>query len=395
MQLETMSSEELAASFLEKNQNQNSPVQKTNALEPLFFGGKSSEQLAAEFEQNKNNPDLAPDAVQKTPEQIAEAAAVKAELEANKKPSNKTKLDDSFKQGLDRLFKEQKLNPYSDGTETGYVLPETFEEVLELIEDNKNSWIESAKNEDKQKVFEEFLSTQTPAFQFLIQNSNKYRNPEELIPLLTAVGNQEFSDSLDITEEADQETIIRSVLSLQGLQLSAIEDEISDLKERGRLESRASSLKPVLDKYNEQKTQVILQEKAVQEEKDQKFWNDYYSSLEETLFKAKEIDGIKLKTEHKQTIAKILVPDDSIGGLPIYTIIDNLIAKKDFVTLSKIALLGSDAKLFDSYFVGEKANKKADGIQKVLRQSGVSANPTEGDHESKLQTIQKSKYGFY
>jgi hypothetical protein len=406
MEIGMMSAEELAKSYSNQQdptKNQNEPQKVGDQFQKFqqaqIVGDKSAEELAAEFAEGKQKPNSNVDDSTKTEEEKAaeEAAKVQAELEAKKAGRPKTKLDDSFKQGLDKLFKEDKLNPFSDGTETGYIVPETWEDVLEVIDENKKIWEENSKAKDKQELLDELLASKSPAWQFVMQHAETYRDPAELVPLLTAVQNIEYSESLDLAVEADQIKIIKATLSLQGLSASDIEDEVSDLKERGRVEAKATALKPILDKYNESQVDKILKEKEEKEEKKKVFWNSYYQSLENSVFKAKEIDGVKLKNEHKQLIASTLIPDEELGGLPIYTIIDKLVAAGNFKVLSKIALLGIDEKLFDNYFLTSKADKKVDGIQKVLRQSGTSANTSEFDSEdtSKPKPIKRPQYGFF
>lgn len=398
MEIGTMSAAELAQSFANQNQDTQSTQQTQNQQVqqhiPVEITGKSAEELAKEFQNGIQTTTNSGE--QKTPEQLAEEAKIKAENEAKGDEKPKTKLDDSFKNGLDLLFKEQKLNPYSDGTEAGYIIPETFEEVLELIEDNKKSWVESAKTADRQELLDEVLSTKSPAWQFLIKNAELYKDPAELVPLLTAVQNQEYSYSLDVSNTEDQEKIIRASLSLQGLPVSSIEDEIADLKDRNKLESRATALKPILDKYNEQQTQRVLLEKQQEEVKNQAFWNTHYQNLEETVFKSKDLDGVKLENQHKQLIASVLLPDEKLGGLPIYTMIDDLVAKGNFKTLAKIALLGSDEQVFDNYFLTKKAEKAAGAVQRVLRQNGTTSNSTEFDDQGqKVKPIKKPSYGYF
>lgn len=408
MDIGTMSAEELALSFStvqNQNQNNNPPNTPINtppvSTTPIEVATKSSEELALEMAENAKvhvNEDGTP----KTPEQIKadeDAAKVQADLEAKKNPGGrpKTKLDDSFKQGLDKLFKEQKLNPYSDGTETGYIIPDTWEEVVELIEDNKKDWTEASKAKDKQELFEEILATKSPAWQFVIENSQSFKDPADLIPLLTAVQNIEYSAALDPEKPEDQEKIIRASLSIQGIPTESIESEIEDLKERGKLQSRSVDLKPVLDKYNQAQAAKILEEKEVENKKKEAFWNDYWQSLETTVIKAKELDGVKLKNEHKQLIASAIIPNEEIGGLPIYTMIDKLVAEKNFKALSKIVLIGTDEKIFDTYFLTEKVENKVDKVQKVLRKIGTTSTPAETDVEdtTKPRTIKKSGYGYF
>lgn len=391
-----MSAEELANSYSGQNQNQNQPKlgDEFNKFQSApIVGDKTAEELAAEFESGKQkvvdtNEEDDKEKV-KTPEEIA------AEAEKNKGGRPKTKLDDSFKQGLDKLFKAQKLDPYSDGTETGYIVPETWEDVIELLDENKKNWSESVKSTSKEDLLNEILATKSPAWQFLLQNADTYSDPAELVPLLTAVQNEEYSNSLDPTSPDDQEKIIRSAFLIQGLTTEAIQSEIEDLKERGKLENRAKDLKPILDRYNESQTEKILQQKQEEELKKTQFWNGYYQSLEQDIFKSKDLDGAKLKMEHKQLIASALIPDKELGGLPLYTMIDNLVAKGNFKVLSKIALLGMDEKLFDTYFLTQKADKKAESVQKTLRQQGTNSNPIDFESdEQKPKTIRKP-YGYF
>lgn len=395
-----MSSEEFAKSFIPQGTNQNQSnldqsASQTGAIPQQVVGGKSSEEMAAEAIKNAENPDN----TGKTVEEIAaeaEAKKIKLELEEKGKAGRpKTKLDDSFKQGLNKLYQEKKLNLFSDGTETGYTVPETWEDVLEVLDENKKIWAESSKAKDKEELLSEILATKSPAWQFILQHAETYKDPAELVPLLTAVQNIEYSASLDPTKETDQVKIIRATLSIQGLPTTDIESEIEDLKERGKLETRATALKPVLDKYNESQADKILQKKQEEDLKKDAFWNNYYQNLEDTIFKAKEFDGVKLKNEHKQLIAAQLIPDEKLGGLPIYTIIDNLISEGNFKILSKIALLGVDEKLFDSYFLTKKVDKAAEGVQRVLRQSGTSATTTDFEDDSTKPKPIKKPYGFF
>lgn len=392
-----MSAEEFAKSFSQnqnqnQGQNQGQQQQQNNQVTQEVTGNKSAEEIAEEFKKGlQNSTDNT-----KTPEEKAEDERKTAELAAAEAAkANKVKLDDGFKQTLDKLFKENKLSPYSDGTETGYVLPETFDEVLELIEDNKKSWIESAKAKDQEELIEEVLSKKSPAWQFLIKNSELYENPADLVPLITAVQNQEYSNNLDPTNEADQEKIIRASLSIQGLPASAIEEEITDLKERDRLGKKASDLKPVLDKYNAEQTAKELGKKTEENKKTKEFWDKYYNNLEETVFKSKDLDGVKLKNEHKQLIASALIPNDEIGGLPIYSIIENLVATGNLKVLSKMTLLGLDESLFDNYFITNKADKKAESVQRVLRQQNTGSGSSDSDQAQKINPIKKSSYGYF
>jgi hypothetical protein len=217
-----------------------------------------------------------------------------------------------------------------------------------------------------------------------------------MIPLLQSVRQEDDFANLDTTNEQHQEYIIANALQLQGLDQDTIIDEIADLKQRGKLEERSNKLKPILEKYSAEQTQIVLQQQEEKNAKDQAFWNNHYNKLNTDLISAKDIDGLKFKQDDKNLIANVLLPNQELGGLPIYTIIDNLVGEGNIKLLSKLALLAANEEAFDNYYGVQKIQQNTKSLQRTLR-SAVKANSDNDDFEvqKSTQLFQKNNYGNF
>jgi hypothetical protein len=284
------------------------------------------------------------------------------------------------KEVLDEFFNSEKLIPFVNDKDE-IIYPSTVKEFESLIESNKEHWAK-------------YKATISPAMKFVLEQSSNFRTPDELIPLLQSVSNQDYLSNLSLDEESDQELIVRKGLEIQGLPVNAIDDEIEYLKDNNRLYSRAEALKPLTEQHQLQVTNAILKEKQVALENQKVFWSNYYESFEKDFYNVPNIEGIKLKTEDKNRIASLILPSQEMGGVPLYNLIDKLIENRDVVTLSKIALLSEDPKLFDTYYGAAKSDKVAESLQLKLR-SSISASSSQEAAPQEPQKKQTPRYGFY
>lgn len=286
----------------------------------------------------------------------------------NSNPTVET-LEESDLKGINLLIQEGKLFPLED--QNGNIIPiKTKQDLIELVDSNN----EYFRNQAYQNLEQQVYQTKSPVWQTLLKYAEDARDISEIAPLFNVIQESYQTAQFDTTVPEDQENIIRMYGALQGLDENTIEEDITDLKERGKLEDRATKLKPTLDQYNEQRVQQVMYQKQVEEQQKAQYLQNYYNSVLENVIKPESVAGIRLTNEHKQLIASTLVPDPQIGGLPIYAIIDNLLQQGNFETLSKIALMATDPKSFDNYYsnrVGESINAT---IQKKLRTSHQSQN---------------------
>lgn len=273
-------------------------------------------------------------------------------------------LEETDLRSINLLIQEGKLFPMEDAQ--GNVLPiKTKQDLIELIDSNNEYFRQQAYT----NVEEQIYKTKSPVWQTLLKYAEEARDISEIAPLFNTIQESYMEAQLDPSNPEHQEEIIRIHGSLQGLDEQTIIDDIQDLKERGKLEERATKLKPSLDNFNQQRIQQAIAQKEYEEQQKAAYLQNYYTSVLENVIKPETVGGLKLNEQHKQLVASTLVPDPELGGLPIYSIIDNLLQQGQFDILSKIALLATDPKSFDNYYSTKIDGNVAAALQKRLRTS--------------------------
>lgn len=137
----------------------------------------------------------------------------------------------------------------------------------------------------------------------------KGANPKEYFNTLSSIEN--FSQ-LDLTQESNQEIVVKQTLLEQGFDNEDVEAEIEKLKNYGDLEDTAKRHHKVLVKKEatklqqlEQKAQLELQQKAMMREQ---YQNNVQAVLQEKL-KTKEFDGIPLNPKLAGELQDFLLVD--------------------------------------------------------------------------------------
>ena len=381
-----MSVDDILSQFSEaQSTNQNAPevVVTTPGTNPLDIAGVNN------TTESKSVEDLLQEIVpEDTP---TEEKGDPAGTPASTKGRPKDKLDNSELASIQLLIDSGRIQPWvNDKNEV--ILPSTRQELLELMDEN----LETINQNSYQTVAEQFYQTKSPVWQQLLKYSETARSLDEVAPLFAAMQDMETVQSLDINDEAHQEYIIRQHGLLNGLDADTIDADIEDLKERGKLQERAEKFKPGLDKYNEQIVQQELYKKQQEEQQKQYLLQSHYNNVVENIMNRKEIGGIKMKDADRQYIASTLVPDENLGGLPIYTLIDNLLQRGDFDTLARIALLSTNPKIHDSYYNTKNSNEVAASLQRTLRTAnattiGSVVNDDYSNSQKPTNWIDKSK----
>lgn len=360
---------------------------KNESIDAIFeqFSPKGESQVAEQAQEPQVQGELPKEEEPKEEEPKQEEQVVELSEEVSQ-----------FYKGFEeKLFQDGLLLPFED-QDGNKIVPQSLDDIAELVKANKEQWIEEAKTQDKEALLQEIYQTQSPAFKFLMDNAQYFESAEDMIPLLQSVQAQDDAASYSLETEEGQEAIIRTSLQLQGFDTQYINDEIQDLKDRDRLEASATKLKPSLDKVLDDRTQLILQEQAKKNYELQVFWNNHYNRLNDGLLNAKEVDGMNISKEHKTLIASSLIPDQQLGGLPLYSMIDNLITQGDITKLAKIALIATDDAAFDNYYGSKKSSQIAKGLQKTLRTNltSKSSEPDKGQQQGKTKT-EEIGHGFF
>ena len=351
----------------------------------------SSEEYAEFLKQSSPAPEVTPEPKTEEP---APVAVEPQETPVEEPTEISEELQGFYSQFGEKLFNEDLLLPFQDENGEGHLIPKSIDDIAELVRANKDRWIEESRTNDKEALLQEIFQSSSPAFQFIAQNAHHFNSPQELIPLIQSVQAQDYVAELSLEDENDQAEIIRQALLIQGLDSQTIEDDIQDLKERGRLEERATRLKPTLDKFNQDRTQQILEQQAQVNHQNQVFWNNYYGLLNQDLLSASDIDGMNLTKEDRVAVAQTLVPNQQTGEIPIISIIDELISNGDIKTLAQISLIAQNKDVFDQYYGSKKATQVAKGLQKVLKTNLKSSSTQETVVEPKQSTKSLNNLGW-
>ncbi len=360
MEANSMSVEEILAQF-DKTQP-TPPAQQTTVKVPDNTVGVKLDQVVTPVDNNLSVDDI----INGTEDITNQDPAQTEPVQKGRPPKeNLTKTDLNT---IKILIDSGQIQPWVDDKTNTVILPQTKEELIELMNQN----IETISENNYRTVEDQFYTSKSPVWQALLQQSEKARSLDDVAPLFQKIQTYEAGVALDLENIEHQEEVIKQNGLIQGVPISAIMSDIADLKERGKLKERAEAIKPNLDKYNELQIQNDIIARENRERADAIAYQTHVDNVINRIIIPKDIAGIKFKDEHKQLIASTLIPDESIGGLPIYAIIDNLVKRGEFEHLAQIALLATDRKSYSNYFGNQVANQVASGLQKKLRDSNQS-----------------------
>lgn len=195
-----------------------------------------------------------------------------------------------------------KLNVFTKEEGEEDVAIKTPEEFLERFNyEKKKGAIETVNNfigqfgEDYQNAFEAIFV--------------KGVDPQEYF---TTFNNIHNVAEMDLTQESNQEAIVRQFYTDQGLQAEAIKNKIEKLKSYGDLEEESKNLHEVLVKKEAQKLSKMEQESQVKLQQQQSIKEQYVKNVQNVLqekLKAKEFDGIPLNPKFAQEVQDFLVTE--------------------------------------------------------------------------------------
>lgn len=254
------------------------------SLQDFLLGGDDEEE-----EEEEEAP--APKATKKTEAPAEEAEEGGEEGEEQEVSQFEALAKDLFKLGV-----------FSQGEDEEEVSISTPEEFLERFnEEKKKGAIETLNNfigqfgEDYQNAFEAiFVKGVDPKEYFGAYN--------------TAVS---FSE-MDLSNEANQVTIIKQALADQGFDAEDINSEVERLKNYGDLETVATKHHKVLVKKEAQKLQQMEQQAERELQQKQMVKQQYVQNVQTVLqdkLKAKEFDGIPLNPTLANELQDFLLVD--------------------------------------------------------------------------------------
>jgi hypothetical protein len=195
--------------------------------------------------------------------------------------TDKSGLVNTFK----KLIEDEKIFAFEDDKP---IEEYTEKDFIELLDANFAEKERILKEKTPVEFFESLPKEMQYAAKYIADGGT------DLKGLFNALGRVEEVKALDITNEVDQERIIRTYLTATKFgDEKEINEEIQSWKDLGKLEAKAKGFKPKLDQMQEAQVQAtIAQQEATkkkQKEAGEKFVDNVYTAL-----KTGEINNLKL-----------------------------------------------------------------------------------------------------
>jgi hypothetical protein len=263
---------------------------------------------------------------------------------------------------VNKLIEKGQLVPFDDDKPLEEYSTKDFEELLEANFTERENKI----RQDTPREFFEALPEE-------LQYAAKYvaDGGQDLKGLFKALSQVEEMRQLDVTDNSDQEQIVREYLRATNFGNSEeIEEEIDSWKDMGSLESKARKFKPKLDKMQES---IVAQRVAQQEQmrkKQQQAAEAYMNNVYQTLTPG-ELNGVKLDKRTQALLYNGLVQPQypSISGKNT-NLLGHLLEKYQYVEprhdlIAEALWLLSDP---DGYKSKIKEQGKTAAVEKTVRQ---------------------------
>ena len=172
---------------------------------------------------------------------------------------NSLELPKEWQEALEKEFNSENPSLIGwEGEDGKFIVPKTFDELKELINENKKYEVEESK-----KAWEaETLSDLSPQVKSIMEYAKA--GGKDVTPLLEAWGTVESISQLDPSNVLDAEELVRYDLESKGLDQEDVEEQLDFLKSTGKITSKAAMIKPKLE---EQEIARIAQMEELQRQR--------------------------------------------------------------------------------------------------------------------------------
>jgi len=172
---------------------------------------------------------------------------------------NSLELPAEWREALEKEFNSENPSLIGwEGEDGKFVIPKTFDELKQLIDENKKFEVEESK-----KAWEaETLNDLSPQVQSIMEYAKA--GGKDVTPILQAWATVESISQLDPNNIDDAEELVRYDLEAKGLDQDDIEEQVDLLKSSRKIHQKAANLKPRLE---EQEIARIAQMEQLQKQK--------------------------------------------------------------------------------------------------------------------------------
>lgn len=273
------------------------------------------------------------------------------------------KLPTDWQKALEEEFKSE--NPtligwYDD--KDNLVLPKNFDELKQLIKENKEFSIE----ESKKKWEEDNTSTLSPQIKSIMDYAKN--GGKDVNSLLQSWATVESISGLDPSDPNEAENLVRFDLENKGLDKADIDEQIEFFKTTNKLVSKATDLKPKLELAERErisKTEIEQKERLKELQAKRIEYQTNMSKAVESTFTDKNIASTIKSSIFDTTYESSFRPGLKITGFQ-KSLEDLQLDPKKNDHFAEVALLASDREKFFEIF-GNKVKKEvtADTVRKL------------------------------
>ena len=287
---------------------------------------------------------------------------------------NSLELPKEWQEALEKEFNSENPSLIGwEGEDGKFVIPKTFDELKQLIDENKKHEVEQNK-----KQWESDLSPQVKSIMDYAKAGGK-----DVTPLLEAWATVESISQLNPNDINDAEELVRYDLELKGHSEDDIEEQVDLLRAANKLQAKAANLKPRLEEYEVQRIQSIEQEQRQRTEMLQAKRVEYQTNMSKAIdsaFTDKHLSNGLKQSIFEPVYESAFKPGMRVTGFQRALEELQLDPSKN-KHFAEVALLASDRdKFFEIYGNQIKKEVTADTVKKL--KFAKSTNQTAEDEVS-------------
>jgi len=299
-------------------------------------------------------------------------------------------LPSEWRDALEKEFSSENPSLIGwEGEDGKFVIPKTFDELKDLIDQNKKYEVE----ENKKKWETETVDGLSPQVKSIMEYAKA--GGKDVTPLLESWATVESISQLDPNNINDAEELVRYDLESKGLDEDDIEEQVDFFKSTNKLFSKAHSIKPKLEQQEVEKIAHMHEMQMHRSQELQAKRVEYQTNMSKAIEKTFTDSSVSKNIKH--SIFEPVYESSFRPGLKITgfqkSLEDLQLDPTKNEHFAELALLASDRdKFFEVYGSKIKREVTADTVKKLKFSKNNNAS-MEDEADGKLNAPRKLR-GF-
>lgn len=303
---------------------------------------------------------------------------------------NSLELPSEWRDALEKEFSSENPSLIGwEGEDGKFVIPKTFDELKDLIDQNKKYEVE----ENKKKWETETVDGLSPQVKSIMEYAKA--GGKDVTPLLESWATVESISQLDPNNISDAEELVRYDLESKGLDEDDIDEQVEFFKNTNKIFSKAHSIKPKLEQQEVEKIAHMQQMQMHRSQELQAKRVEYQTNMSNAIEKTFTDSSVSKNIKH--SIFEPVYESSFRPGLKITgfqkSLEDLQLDPSKNEHFAELALLASDRdKFFEVYGSKIKREVTADTVKKLKFSKNNNAS-MEDEADGKLNAPTKLR-GF-